>query len=362
MHEDTKEDLPPKKQDSLRHQLTRGAPLAVMLAAALYILYELLPVLKLIAVAVLLAVVLRTLLRWLQKLVKVPWLAVLILVSLIVGFGVFLFAVIFPSLVDETQQLLVAIPSYLNALTALALRLHSSFGFLPDLSQGLTQVRNFANQLLGSFPLLLRQTFGATIELVATLILALYMAYDPSTLIGGVLRLVPRQYHRRFNRLLKATGVRLRGWIFGTGIAMLFLGAGTTIGLWALGIPLALSFGVIAGILEVVPYFGSIAGTFLPAIVALTLSPFKFFSVLALFLVLNQIDAHIVQPLVMGQQVNLHPVVVILTFLVMGKLLGFIGILLAVPAAAVFVTLIDEFAPQTVPAEVAVDGSIHPKV
>jgi len=345
MPEDTKDERSPH-QDSLWFRLTRGAPLAVMLAATLYILYELLPVLKLIAIAILLAVVLRTLLRWLQKLVKAPWLAVLILVSLIVGFGIFLVAVIFPSLVDETQQLLVAIPSYLNALTSLSLRLHNSFGFVPDLSQGLTQFRDFANQLLGSFPLLLRQTFGATIELVATLILALYMAYDPSTLIDGILRLVPRRHHRRFNRLLKATGVRLRGWIFGTGIAMLFLGVGTTLGLWALGMPLALSFGVIAGLLEVVPYFGSIAGTFLPALVALTLSPFKFLSVLMLFLVLNQIDAHLVQPLVMGRQVNLHPVVVILTFLVMGKLLGFIGILLAVPAAAVFVTLIDEFAPK----------------
>lgn len=350
MPEDTKDDQP-RHQDSLWFHMTRGAPLAVMLAAALYILYTLLPVLKLIAVAILLAVVLRTLLRWLQKLVKVPWLAVLILVSLIVSFGVFLVAVIFPSLIDETQQLLIAIPSYLTALTALSIRLHSSLSFIPDLSHGLTQFRDFANQLLGSFPLLLRQTFGATIELVATLILALYMAYDPSTLIDGVLRLVPRRHHRRFNRLLKATGVRLRGWIFGTGIAMLFLGVGTTLGLWALGIPLALSFGVIAGLLEVVPYFGSIAGTFLPALVALTLSPFKFFSVLILFLVLNQIDAHLVQPLVMGQQVNLHPVVVILTFLVMGKLLGFIGILLAVPAAAVFVTFIDEFAPKDAPAQ-----------
>jgi predicted PurR-regulated permease PerM len=58
---------------------------------------------------------------------------------------------------------------------------------------------------------------------------------------------------------------------------------------------------------------------------------------------LNQVDAHIIQPLVMSQQVNLHPVIVILVFLIMGKLLGFVGILLAVPAAAVFVTLIDEF-------------------
>ncbi|WP_250635702.1 AI-2E family transporter [Nostoc piscinale] len=70
----------------------------------------------------------------------------------------------------------------------------------------------------------------------------------------------------------------------------------------------------------------------------------KLVFVLILFLVLNQIDAHIVQPLVMGQQVNIHPVMVIVTFLVMGKLFGLIGVLLAVPAAAIIVTLIDEFA------------------
>lgn len=75
----------------------------------------------------------------------------------------------------------------------------------------------------------------------------------------------------------------------------------------------------------------------------MSISPIKLAFVLILFLVWNQIDAHIVQPLVMGQQVNIHPVMVILTFLVMGRLLGFIGVLLAVPAAAIIVTLIDEF-------------------
>ncbi|MBW4520125.1 MAG: AI-2E family transporter [Scytolyngbya sp. HA4215-MV1] len=356
MQKDSEEEAPPPKdKSSLWHHLTHGAPLAVMLAMILYILYQLLPVLKLIAVAILLAVILRTLLRWLQKLVKQRWIAVLILVGLIGGFGVFMITFIFPNLLQETQQLLVAFPGYLNSLINLSVRLHSRFSFVPDLSQGLAQFRNFTDQFLLSFPLLIRQTFGATIELVAMVILALYMAYDPASLISGIFRLVPRRHHQRFNRLLKATGVRLRGWIFGTGIAMLFLGVGTTIGLWALGIPLALSFGVIAGLLEVIPYFGSIAGTFLPAIVALTLSPLKFLLVLVLFLILNQIDAHLVQPLVMGQQVNLHPVVVLLTFLVMGKLLGFIGLLLAVPAAAVLVTLTDEFVPKGIPADVTPD-------
>ncbi len=356
MQRDTEKDTPPPQdQDNLWYRLTRGAPLAVMLATVLYILYQLLPVLKLIAIAILLAVILRTLLRWLQKLVKQRWIAVMILIGLIGGFGVFLISFILPNLLTETQQLLVALPNYLNSLIGLSVTLHKQYSFVPDLSQGLAQFRNLADQFLLSFPLLLRQTFGATIESVATLILGLYMAYDPSTLIVGVSRLIPRRHHQQFNRLLKATGVRLSGWIFGTGIAMLFLGLGATIGLWALNVPLALSFGVIAGLLEIVPYFGSVAGTFLPALVALTLSPVKFLLVLALFLVLNQVDAHLIQPLVMGRQVHLHPVGIILTFLVMGKLLGFIGILLAVPIAAVLVTLIDEFIPKANPVDTTVD-------
>ena len=331
---------------SLWERLTQGAPLAVLLAVVLYILYQLLPVLKLVAVAVLLAVILRTLLKWIQKIVKLRWLAVLVLTGTVGGFVFFLATFVLPSLVQETQQLLTTFPTYLNALITLSIQLHERFRFVPDLSQGLAQFRNVAEQVLGMFPLFLKQILGATVESFATFILALYMAHDPATLIGGVFRLVPSRHHQRLNRLMKTTGIRLRGWILGTGIAILFLGVGTLVGLWALGIPLALSFGVIAALLEVIPYFGSVAGGFLPAMIALTLSPWKFLFVVLLFLVLNQLDAHLVQPLVMGKQVDLHPVVVILVFLMMGKLFGILGVILAVPAAAVLVTLVDEFIPK----------------
>ena len=324
-------------------QLTRGAPLAVMVAAALYILYQLLPVLELIAVAALIALILRTLLRWLQKLVRSQDVAVILLIGLILGFFVVLATVVVPSVTFESQKLLTTLPTYLNTLTGDVEQLRRKFPFIPDISQALIQLRNLTNQLLGGVPVFLGQALNLTLELVATLILALYMSYDPNSLINGILRLVPRRQHQRFKRVLKSCEVRLRGWIFGTGIAMFFLGAGTTLGLWILGIPSALPFGIIAGLFQIIPYFGSIVGTFLPALVALSISPLKLVFVLILFLVMNQIDAHIVQPVIMGQQVDIHPVMVIVTFLVMGKLFGFIGVLLAVPAAAVIVTLIDEF-------------------
>jgi predicted PurR-regulated permease PerM len=324
-------------------RFTQGAPLAVLLAATLYILYRLLPVLKLIAVALLIAVILKTVFESVEKLVKVRWLAMLVVVGLVVGAVVLLVAIVVPGLLDEIQTLLTSIPNYLSSLITLSVNLHQSFRFVPDLSQGLTEFRNFSAQILNSFPLLLQQAFNVTIETVAMLILALYIAYDPDALINGILRLIPRRHHARIRRVLGATEVKLQGWMWGTGIAMLFLGCATTIGLWILGIPLALAFGVIAGLFEVIPYFGSIFGTFLPALVALTISPWKLLLVVVLFAILNQVDAYLVQPLVMGQQVKLHPVMVILTFLIMGKLLGFIGILLAVPTVAIIVTLIDEF-------------------
>lgn len=324
-------------------QLTHGAPLAVIVAAALYILYQLLPVLELVAVAALIALILRTLLRWLQKLVKSQDVAVVLLIGLIASFVILLATVVIPSTTAESQKLLTTLPTYLNRLTGDVEQLRRKFTLIPDISQALIQLRNFSNQLLGGVPVFLREAFNLTLELVATLILALYMAYDPNSLVKGMLRLVPRQHHQRFKRVLKACEIRLRGWIFGTGIAMIFLGVGVTLGLWVLGIPSALPFGIVAGLFEIIPYFGSIVGAFLPALVALSISPLKLVFVLVLFLVMNQLDAHIVQPMVMGQQVDIHPVMVIVTFLVMGKLFGFVGVLLAVPAAAVVVTLIDEF-------------------
>ena len=182
------------------------------------------------------------------------------------------------------------------------------------------------------------------------------MAYDPDALTKGILRLSPRKQHWRIKKLLEATKVRLRGWIYGTGLAILIIGVGAVIGLIILQVPLALSLGVLAGILEIIPYVGPIVGSLLPALVALSISPIKALLVLIFFLVLNQVDVHFIQPIVMSQRVGLQPVVVIVAFLVMGELRGLIGLLLAVPVAAVIVTLVDELTP----AEPTLEAS-HPK-
>jgi predicted PurR-regulated permease PerM len=126
----------------------------------------------------------------------------------------------------------------------------------------------------------------------------------------------------------------------------LFVGGGGAVGLWFLGVPLPVTFGLIAGILNIVPYLGSIVGSLLPALVALTISPFKALLVLLLFAALNQVDGNLLRPLVMGRVVRLQPATMLISLLVLGSLLGVVGLLLAVPAAVVVATLIDELSPE----------------
>lgn len=342
-----------RRKSSGWSELTRGAPLAVFVATSLLILYHLLPVVELIAIAILLALFFRTALQWLQKIVVVRWLAVMIMAGLIIGIGLFFALVMIPNLIEEAQKLARTLPSSLNFLIEDSRKLHRTFSFVPDLSEGLEQLKQPIEQIFRFFPTLLKQTFSLSLQALATVILALYMAYDPDALTRGVLRLSPRKQHWRIKKLLDATKVRLRGWIYGTGLAIIIIGIGAIIGLLVLQVPLALSLGVLAGILEVVPYVGPIVGSLLPALIALSIDPFKALFVLIYFLILNQVDVHFIQPIVMSKRVGLNPVIVIVAFLVMGELRGLIGLLLAVPVAAVLVTLVDELTTEEPQLEVS---------
>jgi predicted PurR-regulated permease PerM len=330
------------RKDGGWRRLTSGAPLAVFVAAGLLVIYQLLPVLELVAIAMLIALVLRTIVRWLEGLGIVPWLAAVMLLGVVGGAGAVVGFVVVPNLVQEARILASEASGYAQSLKELSTELHRSAGLVPNLSGLLEQLQGFLSGVVGSFPGLIASSARIAVDAVGTLIMALYMAYDPGSLIDGSLRLVPPGKRERVRGLIGTIEIRLRGWVVGTGLAMLIVGGGAGVGLWVLGVPLPLTFGVLAGVLELIPYFGPVVGALLPTLVALTVSPIKALLVLLLFVVIDQAEVHLVQPLVMGHGVRVHPVAVILSFLVLGKLLGFGGLLLAVPAAAFLATLVDE--------------------
>lgn len=330
-----------------RERLTRGAPLAVIvgvvLVVGLLIAYQLLPVLKLIAVAMLIALVLRTIAIGLERVGAPRWTVPIILLGGLGAFVAFVWYVLVPRLLHEVRVLTSQGPGSLQSLRQLL----SGMPFLPDLSQIIDRLQGYLSGLVGSLPSLVMTLGSVAAAIVAILFLSLYMAVSPQPLLSGAVRLVPPDKREGFRDLLEILGERLRGWMVGTLLVSLFVGGGGTLGLWILGVPLFLTFGLIAGTLNVIPYLGSTVGALLPALVALTISPVKALLVVALFLALNQTEGHVLQPLIMGREVNLHPALIIISFLVFGTLLGFVGVLLAVPAAVVIRVLVEWFESDT---------------
>ncbi|MEW6230265.1 MAG: AI-2E family transporter, partial [Bacillota bacterium] len=128
-----------------------------------------------------------------------------------------------------------------------------------------------------------------------------------------------------------ALGSFIRGQLLVSGI----VGVLISLGLSIIGVDFALVIGLLAGIFDIIPYFGPVIGA-VPAIaLALLKSPVLVIYVVVLFVVVNQIESAIVGPNILGEQIGLHPVAVIFAILAGGHLFGVTGVLLAVPVAAI---------------------------
>jgi predicted PurR-regulated permease PerM len=193
----------------------------------------------------------------------------------------------------------------------------------------------------GALPLLNTAT-GAVTGFFLVIFAGLFIAVAPRTYMRGLIVLVPRSRRRRAGEVLPLAGVAMVQWMKGTALAMLFVGITATVGLWLIGVPAALALGLIAGLLEFIPYFGP-ALSFVPAtIVALAISPKMALWVVALYAVVQSLESTVVTPLLMNQMVKLPPALTLLFQTMMAALFGFLGLLLAVPILATAKTLIEE--------------------
>jgi predicted PurR-regulated permease PerM len=338
--------VPRDEANERRRLITYGISLAVLLTVGVLIAYELLLDLELIAIALLIAVVLRSITRAVKKIGAPSWIAPIITLVTIGGLGAFLGLIVLPGFVLQVQTFSSSVPGYLDNFAGLSSSLlpNSLASYLPNITENLAQtLRDNVSPMLSSLPGYLASLTEVTIRTIVVLVLALYMAHDPDTLISGILSLVPDRRREDAKELIEDFKIRLRGWVVGTALAMLIVGVGAGVGLWIIGVPLAFSFGFLAGFLEIIPYFGPIAGALLPILVAFTLSPIKALLVVGLFVLLHLLDANLIQPQILGRHVRLHPVVVIISFLFLGDLLGFVGLLLAIPVTAFLASLVEVF-------------------
>ena len=170
--------------------------------------------------------------------------------------------------------------------------------------------------------------------LVILLFVAIFVAVDPGLYHGGLMHLFPHAARRRAGEVLSATATTLRRWLLMQMVAMLAIGVVTTVVLLLLGVKAAIALGIIAGLLEFIPYVGPILSA-VPAIaMALVDGPEKAIYVALAYIAIQQLEGVVLQPLLMKEGLELPPVMTILGQALLSLVFGFLGLLLAVPLLA----------------------------
>lgn len=183
-------------------------------------------------------------------------------------------------------------------------------------------------------------TLGAFASFFAILVIGLYMAISSGLYAEGLIHLVPMAKRARAREVLQAVGQTLWWWLLGRGVSMIVVGLLTATGLTLLGVPLALTFGLLAAALTFVPYLGPLLSAVPPTLLALTQQPRQALYVVLLYLGIQGVESYLVTPLVQERTVSLPPAFILTAQLFMGVLLGGMGIVLAVPLFAVVLVLV----------------------
>lgn len=197
-----------------------------------------------------------------------------------------------------------------------------------------------AKNILLQVARLFTTTFGLFGSLILFLVFGISLAYDPETYKRSFLSLVPSSYREKAKNVFEAVGETLSWWVIGRIISMSIIGALTTVGLWLLGVPLALILGLLAALLSFVPNIGPTLSLIPAALIALIQSPLLALYVILLYLLIQALESYLFTPLIERRTVQLPPALIIFTQVLMALLTGILGLALATPLLATLSVLV----------------------
>lgn len=269
------------------------------------------------------------------------------LLGLLVGVGVVAgaLALLLPPLIDQAGRLITDAP---HLLRLAEVKLSSVTGDRPghvaaQLQRDVTTFVHNPSQLLGPIT-----TIGASVAsliggVVIGLITAYYVAAQPEPLTHGLLSLFSADARPEAEATLSRIRAAWLGWLRGLAVSMVLIGVMLYVGLGVfVGLPFALVFAVLSACLEVVPYLGALASGIPPVAYALTISPARALVVLAIYVLVHQIEANVIGPLVMARAVRLHPAVIAIGVVAVGEVFGLLGLIVAVPILSLITILVDQ--------------------
>ena len=267
----------------------------------------------------------------------------ILLAYAILGLLVALFLLgVVPTVVVELNKLADAIPSFTRQVQDLIRVVQSNYSrfVLPEslrsvIDDTINRFQQITLDLIGAVVNRTVGVFSGLFNLILAPILAFYLLRDLELIKRGIVNVLPSTHRRELVALGADIDAVLGGFVRGQLLVAVIVGVLVGVILSLLGMRFAALIGIIAGITNIIPYFGPVIGA-IPAIaLALLTGPVLALKVLIALVAVQQLEGSIISPQIVGDRVGLHPLTIIFALLAGAKLFGFLGLLLAVPVAGV---------------------------
>lgn len=326
--------------------------LVLIILILIFLIYLFAPILQPFLIAALIAYLSNPLVDKLQR-YKVPRILGVIIVFLLVLSLLTLLGLFFvPLIIDQINLLIHKLPGVIQWLETIAIPwINSKVGNVVQLNMEnfnkalMEGIKNHQDIIGKVFTTITSSGFtivGILFQMLLIPVVTFYLLRDWNKLIANCRHILPRQLEPTVVLLAKRYNDVLRAFLKGQLLVIIILGFIYTTGLWIVGLQFAVLIGVIAGLLNIVPYLGFTIGI----ISALLAAYYQFHDlnhliyVTLVFMVGQGTESMLLTPLLVGDSIGLHPVAVIFSVLTGAYFLGLIGALIALPVAAAIMVLI----------------------
>ena len=325
---------PDQKQE---RQFVHRVLIVLGLAALFFLAWQLRMLLLMLFGAVVIASIFRAVADWLSRVTRLPnGAATALAILLILGGLVALGALFGAHVAQQVQTLRDTLP---QAWQAVEQRI-GDIGLSEQLDRLVASITTPGGGSLSGFGRTLLSIGTGVADLLVVIFAGIYLATQPNFYRVGVIKLVPPARRKVAAEAMLESERALRLWLKGQAIAMVVVGSLTGLGLWALDMPSALVLGLIAGLLEFIPFAGPIIASVPAVLIALAVSPELALWVLLLYVAIQQFEGNLLTPLVQQYAVDLPGAVLLFSLIGFGTLFGTLGVILAAPLAVVTMVLV----------------------
>jgi len=316
------------------------------LVLALFFLWFIRDIAALVFIGLIFAALIDPLADWFSK-KRIPRvLAVLIIYAVLLSVVVLLILLLIPAVITQFSELTENVAFYWESVSPYLERV---LGYV-DLSINEIEFQKAIEPLTGNISSAASAIFGTisgiltgVAAIIIVLVITFYMVAEEDTARKFYRALAPEKYHPYIAETMTEIKHKFGAWMRGEILMALIVGFLSYVALSILGVNHALLLGIIIGVAEFVSFLGPIVGATLAVFIAFADSPLKALLVLLVFILIQQLEAHLLYPKVMQRAVGLNPVISIIALMIGAKVAGIIGILLAVPVATAIGVVIQEF-------------------